>query len=82
MMLKEWLLAIRILNVLTAACMIAFEAWFAIELLGSGTGLANKVIRMFMPVFVAYPSADAACSPPPSSLRSSGTRRQSNTSSF
>jgi hypothetical protein len=30
MMLKEWLLIIRILNILTAVFMIAFEVWFGV----------------------------------------------------
>jgi hypothetical protein len=52
MKLKEWLLIIRILNILCAVLMIAFEVWFSIDLLGSKTTLYTKIIRMFMPVFM------------------------------
>jgi hypothetical protein len=63
MELKCWLLTIRILNIIGATMMTAFEIWFTVELFLSDVPFFGTIVRMFVPIFVVYPASHPASSP-------------------
>lgn len=54
MKLKDWLLVVRILNILCALFIIGFEIWFTIDLIESHNNFSVKIVRIFMPIFMVY----------------------------
>lgn len=54
MELKNWLLAVRIINIIASLLMVGFEVWYIIDLFQSDASLLTIIVRLFTPAFVMY----------------------------
>jgi hypothetical protein len=54
MELRSWLLAIRIINIICALMMTAFELWYAVELVLNEDDLLIVIVRILTPIVVWY----------------------------
>lgn len=64
MELRNWLLAVRILNCLCAAMLIGFQVWFLIAVFTTkNVTVFNLLLTIWAPIFIMYPGAYPACSP-------------------
>lgn len=53
MEIRSWALAVRILNLLSAAGLFGLQIWYLIELL-IGSSLGRIITNMFAPMFLWY----------------------------
>jgi hypothetical protein len=58
MELKNWLLAVRIINIIASLLMVGFEIWYIIDLLQSDASIPTVIVRMFTPAFIMYAYED------------------------